>query len=134
MRTTLLAAVLAGLAGGVPSTLYAIATGGDWLHSIHAVAAIVNAENLTMGWRISVAAAVHFAISLMWASALVAILPRRHTVLWASAAGVVIAVIDLRVLAPIFFPEVASLSFWPQLADHIVWGASVGAVYTLTRR
>ena len=131
VKTTLIAALLAGFVGVVPSTLHTIATGGDWLESINAVAAIANVENLTIGWRVSVATAIHFAISLVWASALIAILPRRQPLLWASAAGVVIAVIDLLVLAPIFFPEVASLSFWPQLADHIAWGASVGTVRAL---
>jgi hypothetical protein len=134
MRTTLVAAVLAGVAGVVPSILHTIATGGDWLESINAVATMVKAENLTMGWRVSVATAIHFAISLMWASVLIAILPRRQPLLWASAAGVVIAVIDLLVLAPIFFTEIGSLSFWPQLADHVVWGASVGAVRALTTK
>ena len=128
MRTTLIAAMVAGLAGALPSTLYSIATGGDWLASINAVAAMVNAEQLAMAWRVSVATAIHLAISLLWATLLVAILPRRRTLLWASAAGILIAVLDLRILAPMFFPEVASLSFWPQLADHIVWGASMGAV------
>ena len=134
MRTTLIAAVIAGLAGALPSTLYSIATGGDWLASINAVAAMVNAEQLAMGWRVSVASAIHLAISLLWATLLVAILPQRRVVLWATAAGVIIAIIDLRALAPFLFPEVAALAFWPQLADHVVWGASVGAVRALTTK
>jgi len=132
VRTTFAAAVVAGLAGAVPSTLYALVTGGDGLASINAVAAIVNAEHLATGWRLAVAAAIHFAVSLLWATLLIAILPRRRAVLWAAAAGVLIAVLDLRVLAPPLFPEVAALAFWPQLADHVVWGVAVGVVCART--
>jgi hypothetical protein len=32
----------------------------------------------------------------------------------------------LRVIAPLFSPEVARLSFWPQFADHLAWGLLVG--------
>ena len=127
IRTNACAALFAGLVGGIPSTLYAIASGGDWLESMNAVAAIVNAENLFIVWRVSVAAAIHFTISFVWASALLAILPHRRTLLWASASGAVIAVIDLLILAPILFPEIATLSFRLQLADHVLWGVVVGA-------
>lgn len=122
---------MAGLAGGAPSTLHTIASGGAWLESINAIAAMANAENLSLGWRVSVAAAIHFAISFVWASALIAILPRWRTLLWASAAGAAIAVVDLLFVAPIFFPDVAALSFWPQFADHIVWAVVVGVVRAL---
>jgi hypothetical protein len=27
------------------------------------------------------------------------------------------------------FPEVAALAFWPQLADHLIWGACIGVVF-----
>jgi hypothetical protein len=127
IRTNARAAILAGFAGGIPSTLYAIASGGDWLESMNAVAAIVNAENPSIVWRVSVAAAIHFTISFVFASTLLAILPHRRTLLWASACGAVIAVIDLLLLAPILFHEIAAPSFWPQLADHVVWGVVVGA-------
>ncbi|MCK5405944.1 MAG: hypothetical protein KAJ37_00760 [Candidatus Krumholzibacteria bacterium] len=119
--------MLAGLVGGFPSTLHAIASGGNWLESINAIAAIANAEGLSFGWRVSVAAAIHFTISFVWASALIAILPQRRTLLWASAAGAVVAVVDLLILAPVLIPEIAALPFWPQLADHVVWGVTVGA-------
>jgi hypothetical protein len=36
--------------------------------------------------------------------------------------------VDLRLIAPRFFPEVAALEFWPQMADHLVWGACFGLV------
>jgi hypothetical protein len=132
IRVTALAALLAGIIGGVPSTLYAIACSGNWLESINAIAAMANAENLSFGWRVSVATAIHFMISFVWSAALMAFLPERWTLLWASVAGAAIAVIDLLLLAPILFPEVAALSFWPQLADHVVWGGAVGAILART--
>lgn len=74
------------------------------------------------------AALVHSAVSLYWAAILWLALPRRHTALWAIAAAVAIGLVDLRVIAPLFFPEVAALAFWPQMADHLMWGACLGVV------
>ncbi len=45
-----------------------------------------------------------------------------------SSAAAAIGLLDLRVIAPLFFPEVAALAFWPQMADHLMWGACVGVV------
>jgi peptidoglycan biosynthesis protein MviN/MurJ (putative lipid II flippase) len=77
---------------------------------------------------VSAAALVHSVISLFWASVLTWVLPRRHTFWWAMAASVGIAVLDLRIIARGFFPEVHALPFWPQFADHLAWGATVGVV------
>ena len=43
-------------------------------------------------------------------------------------AAAVIAMVDLRLIAPKFFPEVAALPFWPQFAHHVMWGACFGFV------
>ena len=80
------------------------------------------------------AALVHGAVSLFWAVILSLVLPRRHTALWATAASVLIGILDLRVIAPAFFPEVAALAFWPQMADHLMWGACLGLVLQLRAR
>ena len=74
------------------------------------------------------AAAVHIFISAFWSGVLASLLPRRHTMMWAIAALAGIAVLDLRVIAPLFFPEVYALPFWAQFADHIAFGAALGAV------
>jgi len=42
-------------------------------------------------------------------------------------AAAAIAVLNLRILGQ-FFPEVYAPPFWPQMADHLAWGASLGAV------
>ena len=79
------------------------------------------------------AGVVHAAVSLFWSGVLWLALPQRHTILWALAAAAVIAVLDLRVLAPVAFPEVAALAFWPQFADHLMWGACIGAMLEIRR-
>lgn len=72
------------------------------------------------------AALVHTAVSLFWTLVLGFLLPRRHTTLWAVTGSMAIAIVDLRLIAPHFFPSVAALAFWPQFADHLMWGALLG--------
>ena len=80
------------------------------------------------------AALVHTAVSLFWAALLVFALPKRHTTAWAVGAAAIIGILDLRVIAPHFFPEVAALEFGPQMADHLMWGACFGLVLQIRRR
>jgi hypothetical protein len=89
---------------------------------------MVTADELPMLYRISVAAAVHFAASFWWASVLVVLMPRRAPMVGALIASALIAFLDLKLIAPRFFAETAALAFIPQLADHLAWGAMVGAV------
>jgi len=126
--TTVRAAVAAAITGALPSTALALLTHGNILESTNAVASMVGAETLAVAQRLLVAAAVHTAISLLWATVLVAALPQKRSLMWAAIAGVAIAVIDLKLIAPIAFPGVAALAFVPQLADHIVWAVTVAIV------
>jgi hypothetical protein len=80
------------------------------------------------------AALTHAVISLFWTAILVMALPLRHTLVGAVLAAALIALLDLRVIAPLFFPEVAALAFWPQFADHLMWGLSVGLALHWRRR
>lgn len=64
---------------------------------------------------------------------LYALLPRRHPVAGALAASAGIALLDLRLIAPAYFPAVAALDFWPQFADHIAWGACYGVTLAWRR-
>jgi hypothetical protein len=124
-KTDLFYAWLAAtLLSGIPSTLYALLSGGDALEATRAAAAMFPlCKNLLLD-----AALVHGAVSLFWAAILFFVLPGRHTVLWAIGAALLIGVLDLRVIAPRLFPEVAALEFWPQMADHLMWGACFGLV------
>jgi hypothetical protein len=80
------------------------------------------------------AALVHTTVSFFWAAVLTLTLPRKHVALWSVLAAALIGVLDLRIIAPAFFPEVARLSFWPQMADHVMWGASLGVALALRWR
>ncbi len=131
--TTLVAGALAGVLGGIPSTVYLLATGGDLFASLNALAAMVNANELPILARLAVAGGVHFAVSFGWAGVLVALLPRRAPILGALVSSALIAVLDLILIAPRFFAEVAALAFMPQLADHLAWGLTVGAVLRARR-
>jgi hypothetical protein len=121
--------LLATLLSGIPSTLYALLTGGDPTDAIRAAGAMLLRTEVSFPKLFASAAVVHAVISLFWASLLWFALPFRHTTLWALAASAAIALLDLRIIAPAFFPEVAALDFWPQFADHVMWGACVGLTF-----
>jgi hypothetical protein len=131
-RDLLAAGWTATLVGGMPSTLYAFATGGDPLEATRAAGAMLIPAGSRTIELVLAAAMVHVCVSFSWAAILVRVLPRRQVVLWASAAAALIGLIDLRVIAPVFFPEVADLPLGPQMADHLMWGASLG--WVLARR
>ena len=82
----------------------------------------------------SAAALVHCTVSLFWAAILVWLLPRKRVVLESLIAAALIALLDLRIIGPLF-PQVYALPFWPQFADHLAWGASFGtALRWISRR
>ena len=56
-----------------------------------------------------------------------AVLPRRRTTAWGALAGLAVAGLDLGVIAR-RFPAIRALPPVPQLADHIAFGAIVGAL------
>jgi hypothetical protein len=113
---------------GIPSTLYALMTGADPMEATRAAGAMVGQPH-----SILAAGAVHATVSLFWCAVLWLALPERHTTLWALAAAAAIALLDLRVIAPMVFPDVAALPFWPQFADHMMWGACIGATLEIRR-
>ena len=82
---------------------------------------------LSGNWFVD-AAVVHGSVSLFWAILLWLVLPRHHVVAFAVAAAALIGILDLGLIAPRFFPEVAALEFWPQMADHLMWGLCFGGV------
>ena len=128
-RDLLYAWLAATLLSGIPSTVFALATGGDAMEATRAAGAMVGRPDSLVA-----AGAVHSAVSFFWASVLWLELPRGQTTLWALAAAAAIAVLDLQVIAPIVFPEVAALAFWPQFADHLMWGACVGVTLEYRQR
>jgi hypothetical protein len=111
---------------GAPSTLYAFVSGADPLEATRAAGAMIAPAGAGTPTLVAAAALVHPAVSLFWAAVFSALLPRRHAALWAVAGSVVVALLDLRLIAPPFFPAVAALPLWPQFADHVMWGALLG--------
>jgi hypothetical protein len=130
----LIAGTAATLLSGLPSTLYAYSRNEDLSEAMRAAGAMLISPGASLLELFEAAAVVHVAVSFFWAALLVRFLPRRHVVLAAVGAAIAIGVFDLLVIAPRMFPEVARLAFWPQMADHVMWGASLGVALAWRRR
>ncbi|HET8746593.1 MAG TPA: hypothetical protein VFM98_13380 [Ramlibacter sp.] len=126
-RRDLVAAYLAATVfSGLPSTLHALATGADALEATRAAGAMLAPGATSTAALVAAAAVVHPAVSLFWTAVFAFLLPRRGVVFWAILGSLAVALLDLLVIAPAFFPSVAALPFRPQLADHLMWGALLG--------
>jgi hypothetical protein len=115
----------------VPSISITIARREDILGSTRAVgrAVLPRSEN---GLVLFLAGGVaHVVISLGWGIVLARALPRRQTVMAALMAGLGIAALDLGVIGR-RLPTIRALEPFPQVLDHLAYGAVVGAV--LSRR
>ena len=137
VRDGLVAGSVAAVAGGIPSTLHALATGGDLLESTRAAGSIALPWAEDEQTLLSAGANVHVAISLFWGVVLARVIPR-----WASApasvgagalGGLAIAALDLGLIGRLF-PRIRALPRGPQIADHVAFGAVVGAVLAWRRR
>ena len=125
-RDLLYAWLVATVFSGLPSTLHALVTGGNPLEATRAAGAmLVPAATDTLA-LVAAAAIVHSGVSLFWAAVFAWLLPRRHAATWAVVGSAAVAVLDLQLIAPLLFPAVAALPFWPQFADHLMWGALLG--------
>jgi hypothetical protein len=129
-RAWLVATVFSGL----PSTLWTLASGGDALEPTRAAGAMLLPRATDTLALFAAAAVVHPAVSLFWTLVFAWLLPRRHVTPWAITGSAGVALLDLLVLAPLFFPRVAALAFWPQFADHLMWGALLGGTLERGRR
>jgi hypothetical protein len=133
-RQLLYAWLLATLLSGIPSTLDALISGGDPTEATRAAGAMLLPSETRFPVLFAAAALVHSSVSFFWAVLLWFALPKRHTTLWVLLASMAIAFLDLRIIAPAFFPEIAALAFWPQFADHLAWGASYSVGLALGQR
>jgi hypothetical protein len=131
LRAGLRAGVVAGALSGAPSTAHALVTGRSPLDAVRAAGTLLLPDDATPGARAVAGVLAHGAISLGWALVLAAVLPRRRAPLWGALAGVAIAGLDLGVLAR-RRPRIRALPTLPQVADHVAYGALVGAM--LSRR
>jgi hypothetical protein len=123
----LLAGLAGAVVGGLPSTMWALATGNDPLAPTVAAGSILLPGEHRRGRLLAAAVPVHLGISL--GSALV--LGRmRADALTGALAGLGIAALDLGLVGR-RIPRVHALPLLPQLADHVAYGATVG--YFLAR-
>jgi hypothetical protein len=114
------AALLAGTLSGVPSTLWAAATGADPLAATYGAGRMLLPQETSPFRLIPAAAIVHGALSLGW-TAVLAVRPKQGLL-----AGAAIAALDLgaaHVIGSRRFAGVRELPVLPQLADHLVFGA-----------
>ena len=118
---------MATVFSGLPSTLHALATGADPMEATRAAGRMLLPHATDPAILFAAAAVVHPAVSLFWTLVFAVLLPAAHVTWWAIAGAAAVGLLDLRVIAPSLFPAVAALPFWPQLADHLAWGALLGA-------
>jgi hypothetical protein len=126
-----LAGVAAAIVSAFPSTLVALASGGDPLEATLAAGSIVLPRETRPRRLAAVAVPLHLVLSVAWTAVVHRVLPRRGTVAAGAAAGLGIAVVDLGVIGR-HFPRIRALPLVPQLADHVVFGAT--AAWVLARR
>ena len=119
--------VVAALISGVPSTAHAVATGRDPLAATKAAGSLLVGDDAPPAVRLAAAVPVHLALSWFWGALLVRRLPRANRALSGAAAGLAIAAVDLGAVGR-RRPAIRGLPLAPQLADHALFGAVVGAL------
>jgi hypothetical protein len=117
---------------GIPSTGWEFARGGDPLAATLAAGAILLPRERRRSCLLVAAVPVHVGVSLTWGVVLAFVLPVRRTILAGGLAGLAIAAFDLGVIGRMY-PRIRALPRGPQLADHALYGATVGLVLTLRR-
>lgn len=132
-RSLFYAWAVATLFSGLPSTAWALLNGGDPLEATWAAGSMLLPADAGPRLLFASAALVHATVSAFWTLVLGALLPRRHVMPWAIVGSAAVALVDLLLIAPRLFPTVAALAFWPQFADHLMWGACLGLVLRLHR-
>lgn len=125
-RHIALAASVAGTVSGAPSTLWALATGGDLLEATRAAGTLLPGRQDRPG--VVAGGAVHAVVSVFWTTALAVLsqhrsLRARHGALL----GLAIATLDLSVIGR-WRPAIRALPAIPQWLDHAAFGAVVAAV------
>ena len=110
-----------GSSAARPSTLHALVTRRPLRATVAAAGELLGRPGVVRG------AIAHSVLTIGWTSVLLVALPRRATVAWGAVAGAAIGLADLAI-ADRRFPAIAALPRLPQLADHVAFGALVGAV------
>ena len=126
LRELARAAVVAGVLSGAPSTVHALATGGDVLAATRAAGTLLPGRRDRPG--LLAGAIAHGVITVGWVGVLAVASRGRHLgPLRGAVAGAAIAALDLGLIAPRRAPAIAALPQPPQWADHLAFGALAGA-------
>ncbi|RSD12063.1 hypothetical protein EIY87_32570 [Amycolatopsis eburnea] len=111
------------MVSGIPSTAHALLTGGDLLAATRAAGTLIPGRRDRPG--VAAGLVAHLTIAAGWTGVLAWAGCRGVT--RGAVAGLAIAVLDLGVAARAY-PAVRALPRAPQLADHLVFGAVLGAL------
>jgi len=125
VRRAVAAGLWAAALSGAPSTLHALATGRDPLEATLAAGSVVLPRETSRLRLFSAALPLHLAMSLGWA--LVLERARVRGAARGAAAGLGIALVGLGAGSAVS-TRMRSLPLLPQVADHLAYGAIVGAV------
>jgi hypothetical protein len=128
----LVAGAVAGVVSGAPSTVHAAVTGRPVLAATEAAGTILAPAARSRAVLLASAAVAHAGLSLGWGVVLAAALPRRRPAAWGALAGLAIAALDLGTVGR-RRPAIRALPTVPQVADHVAYGAAVGAVLAARR-
>lgn len=126
------AGIVASVLSGVPSTAHALLHGESPLEASLAAGTLLLGDEHRTSRLLPAALVAHGALSLGWALALTAGLPRRRTVAWSLPAGLAIAALDLGVVGR-RYPRIRALKTAPQILDHLAFAAAVGWVVSRRR-
>ena len=128
------AAAVAGTLSGAPSTVHALVTGADPLAAARAAGNLLLAADAPPAELLAAGALAHSLLSLCWAAVSAAAVRRtsRPPVVVGLAVGAAIAAVDLGLVAhgPAGrrWPLIRALPVWPQVADHLAFGALAAVV------
>jgi len=117
--------LVAAVVSGAPSTVHTLLAGGDLTESTRAAGTLIVPDDAPPPLQLAAGVATHLALSVGWGGVLGLVLPRRRPVAWGALAGLGIAALDLAG-AGRRFRAVEALPTAPQVADHLVFGATVG--------
>jgi hypothetical protein len=119
------AASWAAALSGIPSTLHALATGGDPLQAARAAGSILLPQERRAGVLLAAAVPVHLGVSLFWTLVLAraGVCGARRGAL----AGLAIAGLDLGLVGR-RVPQIQALPLLPQVADHVAFGTIAGVL------